>query len=44
VDRVVLSEEGSPEESQDKPEPAAPDEKLQLLKKTFDATESLFDP
>jgi len=44
VDRVVLSEEGSPEESQDRPEPAAPDEKLQLLKKTFDATESLFDP
>ena len=44
VDRVVLAEEGSAEESQDKPEPAPPDEKLQLLKKTFDATESLFDP
>ncbi|HEY9093814.1 MAG TPA: hypothetical protein VIN62_03145, partial [Candidatus Cryosericum sp.] len=44
VERVVLAEEDSGEESQDKPEPAPPDEKLQLLKKTFDATESLFDP
>jgi len=43
VDRVRLVDQGSQDET---PQPSTPetdaDEKLELLKKTFDATESLF--
>jgi len=44
VERVQLVEEGSSEPGgQDAPAEAPVDDKLELLKKTFDATESLFD-
>ncbi|MCE5192318.1 DNA polymerase III subunit gamma/tau [bacterium] len=44
VERVQLVEEGSSEPGgQDAPAEAPADDKLELLKKTFDATESLFD-
>lgn len=44
VERVRLVEEGSSEPAtQDAPVQAPVDDKLELLKKTFDATESLFD-
>lgn len=43
VERVVLVEEESPESSAPAAPPEEPvDDKLELLKKTFDATESLF--
>jgi DNA polymerase-3 subunit gamma/tau len=44
VDQVRLVEEGSQEPAQQEPVAEVPvDDKLELLKKTFDATESLFD-
>jgi DNA polymerase-3 subunit gamma/tau len=43
VDQVRLAEEGSPEPGRQETVTEAPvDDKLELLKKTFDATESLF--
>jgi hypothetical protein len=43
VDQVRLAEEGSPEPERQETVTEAPvDDKLELLKKTFDATESLF--
>jgi DNA polymerase-3 subunit gamma/tau len=43
VDHVRLVEEGSQESAEQEPAAEAPlDDKLELLKKTFDATESLF--
>jgi len=43
VDRIKLVEEGSQDDTAQSPSPeAVADDKLELLKKTFDATESLF--